>query len=240
MRVENLFKRLKREYIKVKLLESSLDALILVLSLNFAAFLASYSYDARFLAGIGLTVFIIDFYYRSRDYSVEVFEHENERLREVLRTAKDNLDRRDEVTEALFDDVMHRARKVSSESIIPSERVFQKLFLVGGLAILTSVSGLVAPAVDFDFDNAYDRISEFSEDDDNQDFRKNSSRVLGEPEDIETRGSNININISGSGESFESGTRAGFESEELRFEASNNEIDRDLDLAKRYSLAIRD
>ena len=178
MRVEDLFKRLKREYFKVKLLESSLDALILVLTLNFVAFLASYSYDVRILGGLGLTVFVIDFYIRSRDYPVEVFEHENQQLKEVLRTAKDNLNHRDEVTEALFDDVMRRARKVSSESIIPSGRVFKKLFFVGGLAILTSVSGLVAPSIDLDLDDAYDRLPEFGGENEESDFKRNSSEVL--------------------------------------------------------------
>jgi len=112
MRVEDLFKRLKREYYKVKLLESCLNTLILVLTLNLAAFIASYSYDIRILAGIGLSTFLIDFYVRSRGYSVEVFEHENSRLKEVLRTAEDNLDRRDTVTESLFNEVLSRARKL--------------------------------------------------------------------------------------------------------------------------------
>lgn len=239
MRVEDLFKRLKREYYKVKLLESCLNTLILVLALNLVAFIANYSYDIRVLAALGLSAFVIDFYIRSRDYSVEVFEHENHRLKEVLRTAEDNLDRRDTVTESLFNEVLSRARKVNSESIIPSEKVFEKLFLVGGLAIITAVSGLVAPSVDLDFDSTYERLSEIGESDGEIDFRRNSSEVLGEPSSIETTGSDIEINISGSGESFEEGARTGFESRELRFEASNNEIDEDLELAKRYSLAIR-
>lgn len=238
MRVEDLFKRLKREYFKIKLLQSCLDTLIVVLTFNLLAFGFGYSYDARILAGVGLALFIGDFYFRVRGYSVEIYENENSQLREVLRTAKDNLDRRDQVTQALFEDVMHRARKVSSESIIPSERIIQKLFVVGGLAILTSVSGLIAPSIDFDFDQAYQRISELGGGDE-EGYKRNASEIMGEPGEIDTTGANIDISINGSGESIEDGFRRGFENESLRFEASDDEIDADLELAKRYSVAIR-
>ncbi len=238
MRVEDLFKRLRREYFKIKLLQSCLDTLIVVLALNLVAFAASYSYDPRFLAALGGLLFLGDFYLRVRGYSVEIYENENSQLREVLRTAKDNLDRRDQVTQALFEDVMHRARKVSSESIIPSERIIQKLFVVGGLAILTSVSGLIAPAIDFDFDQAYERLSELGGGDED-DFKRNASEIMGEPSEIDTTGADINISIEGEGESVEDGFRRGFENESLRFEASDDEIDTDLELAKRYSVAIR-
>lgn len=239
MRVEDLFKRLKREYYKARMLESCLDTLILVLGLNMAAFIAGYSYDFRILGGVAFAFFILDFYYRTRGYSVEIYEEENSQLHEVLRTAKDNLDRRDEVTQALFGDVMDRARKVSSESIIPSDRVIKKLFLVGGLALLTAVSGLVTPEVDVDFDGAYDQISEFRNGGEDEDHMMNASEVLGEPQDIDTTGSDINITVEGEGESFEEGVRQGFEEQELRFEASDDELDEDLELAQRYSLAIR-
>lgn len=240
MRVEDLFKRLKREYIKIKLLQSCLDTLIVILVLNLAAFTLNYSYDIRILGVIGLIIFLSTFYYRAQGYSVEIYENENTQLHEVLRTAKDNLDRRDDVTQALFEDVMHRARKVSSESIIPSERIIQKLFVVGGLAILTAVSGLIAPSVNFDFDNTYNRLSDLAPGgDDEEEYMRNASEVLGESGNIDTTGSNINITVDGEGESLEDGFRRGFEDQDLRFEASEDELDEDLELAKRYSLAIR-
>lgn len=238
MRVEDLFKRLKREYIKVRLLQSLLDTLIVVLSLNFAAFLINFSYDLRILGLIGSVLFIGRFYQLSRGYSVKLYEERNQRLDELLRTAQDNLDRRDEITQALFDDVMEKARKVSSESIIPSERIFQKLFLVGGLAILTAVSGLVAPGVEVDyseFENPFSDIPGIGD----EEIRGNASDVMGEPIDIDTTGTNINITVEGQGESFDEGFRRGIEDQELQFEASNDELDEDLELAKRYSLAIR-
>lgn len=238
MRVEDLFKRLKREYFKVRLLQSLLDTLIVVLTLNFIAFLVNFGYDMRILGLLGFILFIGRFYQLSRGYSVKLYEERNQRLDELLRTAQDNLDRRDEITQALFDDVMEKARKVSSESIIPSERIFQKLFLVGGLSIMTAVSGLVAPAVEIDysgFENPFSDISGIG----GEDVKGNASDVMGEPIEIDTTGSNVNITVKGEGESFDEGFRRGLEDQELLFEASNDELDEDLELAKRYSLAIR-
>lgn len=239
MRVEDLFKRLKREYLKIRLLQSFLDTLILILLLNLGAFVTGLQYDLRILGGFGALFFISRFYYLSRNYSVQIYEEKNNQLDELLRTARDNLDKRDEITEALFEDVMDRARKVSSESIIPSDRIFQKLFLVGGLAILTVISGLIAPAIDYDYSGFDNPFSDLTDIGDGDDIKGNSSEVMREPIDIDTTGRNVNISISGEGESLEDGFRRGFEDQELLFEASDDRLDEDLELAKRYSLAIK-
>ncbi|MFP4038298.1 MAG: hypothetical protein ACLFTA_00755 [Candidatus Nanohaloarchaea archaeon] len=236
MRVEDLFKRLKREYFKIKLLQSFLDTLIIVLLLNLGAIIINFSYDLRMLAVIGLAFFLSRFYYLSRNYSVEIYENQNQSLEELLRTARDNLDRRDEITQALFEDVMDRARKMSSETIIPSDRVFQKLFLIGGLAILTAVSGLVAPTVSFEAPDFQDSLPGPGI---GEEEKANSSEIMGDSIDIDTTGTDVNISVEGEGESFEEGFRKGLQDEELMFEASDDRLDRDLELAKRYSVAIR-
>ena len=242
MRIENLLKRLRREYWKIKALQSSLDTFILILTVNLAAFLASYSYDPRILAVLGFTFFLANLIYRTRGYNVEIYEQENNELQELLRTARDNLDKRDTVSEALFGDVMDRARTVSSESIIPSERIVQKLFLIGGLAILTTVSGLIIPVLDIDTSNAYNSVSNFVEDHrpgEEEEFRGNASEVLGEESDLQDTGSDVEIEIIGEGESFEDSVLRGFEEDtELRYESSP-EVDGDAELMKEYSLAIR-
>lgn len=242
MRIEGLLKRLKREYWKVKVLQSSLDTLILVLLLNFIAFLAGYSYDFRILGGVAAAFFLINLFIRTRDYSVEIYEQENSELQELLRTARDNLDKRDEVSEALFGDVMDRARTVTSESIIPSEILVQKLFLIGGLAILTAISGLVVPAIDVDTSGVYstfDNLVDF-EDDSSDDFRGNVSDVIGEESDLDETGSNVDIDIVGEGESFEESILRGFEGDtELRYESSP-ETTGDEELMREYSLRIRE
>lgn len=241
VRIETLLKRLKREYWKIKALQSSLDTLILALTLNFAAFIANFNYDRRILAGVASAFLISNFIYRTRGYSVEIYEDQNDELQELLRTARDNLDKRDEVSEALFGDVMDRARTVSSESIIPSERIVQKLFLIGGLAILTTISGLIVPVLDIDTSGAYSQISDLvGSQDDGEDFRGNASDVLGEESDLDDTGAEVNIEIVGEGESFEESVLRGFEGDrELMYESSP-EIEEDSRLMREYSLAIRD
>ena len=241
VRIETLLKRLKREYWKIKALQSSLDTLILVLGLNFIAFLAGFKYDFRILAGLAAVFFIVNLIYRTRGYGVEIYEHKNNELQELLRTARDNLDKRDTVSEALFGDVMERARTVSSESIIPTERIVQKLFLIGGLAILTTVSGLVIPVIDIDTSGAYNQISNLvNNQDDPEDYRRNASEVLGEESDLDNTGSTVDIEIVGEGESFEESVLRGFEGErELMYERSPK-IEEDSRLMREYSLAIRD
>jgi hypothetical protein len=241
VRIEGLLKRLKREYWKVKILQSSLDTLILVLGINFIAFLSSISYDYRILGGLAGGFFLVNLIYRTRGYSVEIYEEENSELQELLRTARDNLDKRDEVSEALFGDVMDRARTVTSESIIPSERLVQKLFLVGGLSILTAVSGLVVPAIDVDTSNFYNSFNQFvNSESGGDDFRGNVSNVLGEESDLDETGSQVDISIVGEGESFQESILRGFSGDtELRYEASP-ELTGDEELMREYSLRIRE
>lgn len=241
MRIETLLKRLKREYWKIKALQSSLDTLILALVLNFAAFLANFNYDRRILALIASAFLISNFLYRTRGYSVEIYESENDELQELLRTARDNLDKRDTVSEALFGDVMDRARTVSSESIIPSERIVQKLFLIGGLAILTTISGLIVPVIDVDASGAYSQVSDLiGLQEEGERFKGNASDVLGEESDLDDTGAEVDIEIVGEGESFEQSVLRGFEGDrELMYESSP-EIEEDSRLMREYSLAIRD
>ncbi len=241
MRVEDLFKRLKREYLKVNLIQSGLDTAILVLSANLILFFTGLSFNLIYLAVGGAIFFFADFVYRSKGYSVEIYELKNKELHEILRTARDNLDRRDDVSEALFDDLMVRARSVSSESIIPGDTVTKKVFLLGSLSILTAVSGLVVPMVDIDTSQIYSSVPELSDFGDfDGDERQDVEDVLGDESDLDGIGTSIDIQVEGEGESFEDGFRTSFNESELRFEASDSEIDEGEELARDFSLAIQE
>ncbi len=241
MRVEDLFKRLKREYFKVNLIQSSLDAAIFVLGINLVFFFTGLSVDIVYLAIAGLLFFLANFLYRSKGYSVEIYELRNNELQEILRTARDNLNRRDEVSEALFEDLMTRARSVSSESIIPGGSVTKKVFLLGSLSILTAVSGLVVPMVDIDTSQLYSAVPELSDFGDGSDeYQGDVDDVLGDDSDIEDLGTSIDVDVEGEGESFDEGFRTRFNESELRFEASDSEIDEGLELAREYSLEVQE
>jgi len=242
MRIEDLFDRLKREFIKIKILQGFLDAIIAVLAVNLILFSLGLSQNLVFLASTGLFCFVISYYYRVQDYSVEIYEDKNSELNEILRTARDNLDQRDEVTHSLFNDVADRTRSITSESILPSENIMKKLSLIGGLAILTTLSGLMGASADLNFDDHYSSLSDLTDwSEDSDDFMRNSSEVMGDPSEMDRSGSDIDIDVEGSGESFEESVRRSMESEsDLLFEDSDDQIDEDLELAKRYNLKLRE
>ncbi|MFB6147760.1 MAG: hypothetical protein ABEJ66_02640, partial [Candidatus Nanohaloarchaea archaeon] len=122
MRVEKLLKRLKREFVKVNFMQATLDSLLFFLSLNLVLFLFSVRIistftNAEVLGFLSLLFLVVDMFYRTEHYRLEIYEQKNPQLEEVLRTARDNLDRQNIVSQALFDDLLDRARKVTSESI---------------------------------------------------------------------------------------------------------------------------
>jgi hypothetical protein len=135
---------------------------------------------------------------------------------------------------------------MSSESIIPSTRVVQKLVLVGALSILTAISGLVVPSFSIDTTGISDQLPEFDgigdgEDSNNTSYKGDPDSVLGDKSDLDDISSEIDLNIEGEGESFSEGVLKGFrpEEEELQYEASP-ELSGDEELMRRYSLAIRE
>lgn len=251
MRVEKLLKRLKREFVKVNIIQASLDSIVFFLGLNLLTFLFSIELvsgidNAQILLGFTVLFFFGDLIYRVRNYRLEIYEEENPELKEVLRTARDNLDKSDIASQALFDDLMERARSVTSDSIIPSKVIIQKILVVGALSFMTALSGIA----DIQIQQAptevlsdLDRLTpedESSEDDGlGQVDLKNSSRILGTPEEIETS-ANISIRIQGEGNKSDPGFQAYSGNEEIVFEASDPRMPENLELAREYSLAIRE
>ncbi|MFB6115441.1 MAG: hypothetical protein ABEK04_04040, partial [Candidatus Nanohalobium sp.] len=118
--------------VKVNVIQASLDAIGLFLVLNLVTFLFSIQLvsglgNPPILLGVSVVFFLGDLIYRVRNYRLEIYEEQNPELKEVLRTARDNLDKSDIASQALFDDLMERARSVTSESIIPSKFIIQRV-----------------------------------------------------------------------------------------------------------------
>ncbi len=148
MRIEQLIKTLKREFYKVNFLQSTLDSVILFLILNtlqifvqlpLPTALADYKVIAAF-SGIFL---LLNFFYRSRNYNIEIYENENPELNELLRTAKDNVDKNNTASRALFNEIKEISRNVSSESIIPNNQILGKTLLIGVLSIGVVMTGTI-------------------------------------------------------------------------------------------------
>lgn len=250
MKVEKLLKRLKIEFIKVNLIQSSLDSILFFLISNLTLFLFSVQVTRSFenyviLGGLTVFFFLGDLFYRIRTYHLEIYEEKNPELREVLRTARDNLDKSNTVSQALFDELIKRARSITSESIIPSQKIIQKIVLIGFLCFLTVGSGLInfqildtdsniVPELGLDSEND-SRVNTTSN---NSDIL-NGSDVMGEPEDIDVKSRDLNFDIRGTGESETSDYSFESSSDGLAFESLDNQNEENMKLTKEYSLAIR-
>jgi len=251
MKVKKLLKRLKIEFIKVNLIQSSLDSLLFFLFSNLIFFLFSVQITASFenyvILGVLTSIFFLgDLFYRIRTYHLEIYEEKNPELREVLRTARDNLDKNNTVSQALFDELIERARSITSESIIPSREIIQKIVLIGFMCFLTVGSGLINFQI-LDTDSSLVPELSGGEGEDNRSERVNTSNsdllngsdVMGEPEEINVESRELNFDISGSGESETSDYSFEASSEGLTFESLDGGSEENRRLVKEYSLAIK-
>lgn len=250
MRVEKLFTRLKREFLKVNFLQACLDSILFFLSANLVLFLFSLRFTSagrnlEYLIPITLIIFVSDFYYRSKKYNIEIYEQKNPELRERLRTARDNIESNNIVSQALFDEILDISRSVSSESIIPSKKIVQKMLAIGVISFITVLSGI------FNFqildqggeiipDNTENIIDQITQGEDDPFEIRNGSEIYGEEQTAEVDGL-INYSIEGRGvaENTETGSRDR-EIEDIALGETYTGMERNLQLAKEYSLAIKE
>jgi len=266
MRIEKLLKQLKREFIKVNVLQALLDGLLFFLIANMVLFVlkiqivsgsrattvslfnfAQISLQMALLFGISIVISAIDLYYRSKQYRLEIFEEENPELREILRTARDNLDNQNIVSQALFEETLEKARKVTSESIIPAKEIIYKTLAVGFLSFLTVMSGLADFQVGGEgtdiLNNPQDQIDDLIDNErDNETDIKNATDISGNADEIDTSNLDIEFSVEGEGEADpgEFDPTQGPPEEDLVLDASSDTNTEDLEIAKQYSLAIRE
>ncbi len=153
MRIEVLFERLRTEFLKVNLIQAIIDSLIVFLTFNLLTFVFKITLIEQIQNWVPLTVlsvvfFGLDWYWRSRNYSLEIYEEKNPEMKEILRTARDRSEDSNIVAQALFDEVVDRSRKMTSETIIPTERILQKITVVGILSFLTVITGMTGLQVE--------------------------------------------------------------------------------------------
>lgn len=261
MRVEQLLERLEREFLKLKILQSLLDGLLFFLGANLVLFflninlidigsqavsvLGLFTVTVRvlMLGALGVLATGVSFYYRFSRYSVEIFEEENPELREILRTARDNLDSQNIVSQALFEEVLEEARRVTSESIIPAKRIIYKMLAVGILSFLTVMSGLA----DFQLQNSRNilnapgNLGDLKGGGNESGEPKDLTGISGDASDLEIE-EDIEFAIEGTGDSGSSSIdpTAAPPPDGLTLDSTSSSSREDLELAKRYSVAVKE
>jgi hypothetical protein len=248
MEVEKLLRRLKIEFLKVNMIQASLDSIILFLSANLLFFLndlkvAGGLSNIQVVGAMSAVFFLVDLIYRAMRYNVEIYEEKNPELEEILRTARDNKEKSNIASQALFDELVERAGNVTSESIIPDEKIIQKVLIVGVLSFLTLGSGFMGIQIEASpGGEIFSGIENpFSEPETNEtDFEiQNASDILGDPESINVEARDLEFEISGSGESASETFSFDAASEEFALESTRRGFGEDAELARDYSLAIR-
>lgn len=249
MKVEKLLRRLKIEFVKVNILQACLDSIMFFLGFNLVTYTLSLEITgpySNFHVLLGLTglFFLSDLFYRVRKYNVELYEEKNPELDEILRTARDNIDRQNIASQALFDELVDRARNVTSESIIPSQEIIKKIMAIGVLCSLTVISGLSGFQVDVQTNALVPDIDVpggGEEDSGNESVTlRNGTSILGDPSDIDVEQRDLEFEISGNGEASNQEFSFSSDSEDFSMESSRSGVDENRRLAREYSTALRE
>lgn len=247
-KIGDLLKQLKLEFIKVNLIQSSLDSIIFFLVSNLFLFVISLDLIGNFenylvLGGFTMSFFVFDLYYRVKSYHLELYEEKNPSLEEALRTARDNIDKSNTVSEALFNDVKSKTRKITSESIIPSRRIIEKIVLIGLLCFLTVGSGIANFQISSPERNLLSNVNlTFSENekiDERNTSLINGSGILEKANNPNLEPANLGLQIEGSGASGNEKFNIDVSAENLSFSSTEGRTPENLELAKKYSLEIK-
>jgi len=250
VRVEKLLTRLKREFIKVNILQACLDTIIFFLTSNLILFLFSLQLvsgtsNIKSLTILSTVFFLFNITYRTKNYRLEIYEEKNPELKEVLRTARDNVKKSNIASQALFDELIKRSRSVTSESIIPSKKIVKKSIAVGILSLITVTSGIVNFNITENGGEILpeiDRLEEIVQGENGGEFElNNDTDIFGEPRDMNNTGTPVEFNITGEGESSEAEPSINTdEQEEMFVDNSNPDEVEDIELAKKYMIEIRE
>lgn len=241
MKVEKLLRRLKIEFIKINLLQACLDAIMIFLIGNLTLYTLDLEVTGPYsnlnvLIGATSLLFLVDLVYRVRKYNVELYEEKNPELNEILRTARDNVDKKNIASQALFDELVETARDVTSESIIPSQEIIRKVLVIGVLCFLTIFSGLLNIHIEGPDQAIFPDFGTDSMNNQEQQIDiRNGSQILGEPTDIDIQERDLEFEIQGTGKASEQDFSFNTESEDFTVDSTMSGIDEDRELAKRYS-----
>ncbi|MBW2963889.1 hypothetical protein KY363_00375 [Candidatus Woesearchaeota archaeon] len=154
--VKSLFAELYYEVFKISFLHAFTDSVIFfMLALNITTLV-----DVKFyFAVVAAALFLIgDVLFRMKHTTLKQIEDKNPQIRDILRTAKDNLEGNDFMVLAMFEDLIQKMRSVSAGSILNQQKLFFKMVVVCALSfsvIMVSANNIHIPKSVFDPDTYY-------------------------------------------------------------------------------------
>jgi hypothetical protein len=147
--IKALFRELRWEVFKIIILDSILDTTIFFFLAHLIV--SFFKLSIYFSIVFASLLFIGNIYYRMKSIKLRDVETKNPSVKEILRTANDNVDETNFVAMALFEDLVQRMKNVSSGSMVKHGHVLTKMsviFLLGFVMIIMSANSVTIDIVD--------------------------------------------------------------------------------------------
>jgi hypothetical protein len=129
-----MFHEVQFELVKLILLNVFLSSIIVFLIADFVALI--FSMPIWYVVVLSIVYFLITFVMEVRKISVHYVEEKNPELREILRTAKDNISDDTIMAHALFYEVLEKMKRVSSGTFLDFKKLVLKIGAIFVLAII--------------------------------------------------------------------------------------------------------
>ena len=156
-KIKDLFDEVKFEMLKVVLINIFLDSVMVF----FIAYFITSFFNIRFLyillipAIITLIFFFTVFMIRIKKLRLKAMEDANPQVKEMLRTAHDNMGEENLMTAALFSELKKKMRTVSTGNLLESKKIITKIIsavLIVFLIIFVSSLNINLKKIDIPFE----------------------------------------------------------------------------------------
>ncbi len=156
-KIKDLFDEVKFEMLKVVLINIFLDSVMVF----FIAYFITSFFNIRFLyillipAIITLIFFFTVFMIRIKKLRLKAMEDANPQVKEMLRTAHDNMGEENLMTAALFSELKKKMRTVSTGNLLESKKIITKIIsavLIVFLIIFVSSLNINLEKIDIPFE----------------------------------------------------------------------------------------
>lgn len=159
-KTKGMFSEVKGEIIKVNLIYSFLDSIMLFFITYFiiSFFNFKFLYVLAIPGFISLVFFTINFMVRLKKSRLKDMEDANPQLREILRTAHDNQDQNNFMVTALFDELKGKLKTSSSGKLLDPKKIMTRVvsaIVVVFLIVFLSSITLSLKKIDIPFEKLH-------------------------------------------------------------------------------------
>lgn len=156
-KIKDLFNEVKLEMLKVVLINTFLDSIMVFFIVYFIVsfFNIKFLYTLLIPLIINLIFISVSMYLRIKRLRLKTMEDANPQIKEILRTAHDNMEEENVMTIALFDELKKKMGGVSTGSILESKKIIIRIvsaIIIVFLIIFVSSFNVNLKKIDLPFD----------------------------------------------------------------------------------------